>query len=163
MDLRPGPVSGEQLQGHAPLLPDHGGLVAVDGEQDLEVTPVVRLVRVLDAHEQPLWGSHAATRPVPSHPLEKRRARYSPPSRRSPSTSPYQRARREGSVSADHTSSIALSKRSSIRTMPFPPPEPRLPRMRPPPLALLIVWCSFVRGLGVVLSSETQQARINHR
>ena len=32
MDLHPGAVSGEQVQGHAPLLPNHGGLVGVGGE-----------------------------------------------------------------------------------------------------------------------------------
>src|SRR5207302_10987315 len=69
-----------------------------------------------------------------------RRARYSPPRRRSPSTSPYQRARREGSVSADHTSSISVSKRSSMRTMPLPSAELRLPRMLPPPGALPAIW-----------------------
>src|SRR6185312_3645261 len=55
MDLHSSPVSGEQVEGHAPFLPDHDRLVAVGGEQDLDVTLVVRFVRVLDAHEQPLW------------------------------------------------------------------------------------------------------------
>ena len=54
-------------------------------------------------------GSHAATRPVPSHPLAKKCARNSPPRRRSPATSPSQRARRRGSVHADHRSSMSVS------------------------------------------------------
>ena len=64
-------------------------------------------------------GSHASTRPVPSDPLAKKLKLYSPPRRRSPFTSPIQRARRPGSVSASQSSSIPVSKRPSIRTMPF--------------------------------------------
>src|SRR3954452_10715676 len=45
--------------------------------------------------------SHTSTRPEPSDPLAKKRKLYSPPRRRSPSTSPIQRARRRGSVSAN--------------------------------------------------------------
>ncbi len=90
-------------------------------------------------------GSHASTRPVPSHPLAKKRARNSPPRRRSPSTSPSQRARRPGSVNADHTSSISVSKRSCMRTTPVPSADRRLPRMRVPARSLLVIWCSLVR------------------
>src|SRR5689334_13261443 len=54
-------------------------------------------------------GSHASTRPVPSQPLAKNVARNSPPRRRSPPTSPSQRPRRAGSVSADHRSSMSVS------------------------------------------------------
>src|SRR5215469_7758292 len=90
-------------------------------------------------------GSHTSTRPVPSHPLVKKRARNSPPRRRSPSNSPSQRARRRGSVSADHRSSMSVSKRSSMRTTPLPSADRRLPRIRLPASALLVIWCSFVR------------------
>src|SRR5258708_7772442 len=47
-------------------------------------------------------------------------------------------------VSADHRSSISVSKRSSMRTTPLPSADRRLPRRRVPPRALLVIWCSFV-------------------
>src|SRR5439155_27026883 len=89
-------------------------------------------------------GSHASTRPVPSHPLAKKCARNSPPRRRSPCTSPSQPARRRGSVSADQRSSIWVSKRSSMRTTPLPSADRRLPRIRSPPPALPVIRCSFL-------------------
>jgi dihydrofolate reductase len=55
MELHPGPVRGEQVQRHAPFLPDHDGLVAVGGQHGLDLL-LVRLVRVLDAHQHPLRG-----------------------------------------------------------------------------------------------------------
>jgi len=36
MDLDSCPVRGDQVQGHAPLLPDQGRVVAVGGERDLD-------------------------------------------------------------------------------------------------------------------------------
>ena len=93
------------VQGHAPFLEDQDGLVAVGGQRGLDDL-LVRRVRVLGQTSSRRGGSHASTRPMPSDPLAKKRARNSPPRRRSPSTSPYQRARRRGSVSADHRSSI---------------------------------------------------------
>src|SRR5215471_12106080 len=99
-------------------------------------------------------GSHASTRPVPSQPLAKNRARNSPPRRRSPSKSPSQRPRRRGSVRADHRSSLSVSKRSSMRTMPLPSADRRLPRMRPLPRALLVIWSSFARVLPGRLSVQ---------
>ena len=36
MDLDPGPVAGEQVQGHAPFLDDQDGLVAVGGQRGLD-------------------------------------------------------------------------------------------------------------------------------
>src|SRR6266511_4106503 len=55
VDLHPGPVSGEQVQGHPPCFPDHHGLVAVGGQHDLGFV-LARLVRFLATHEQPLRG-----------------------------------------------------------------------------------------------------------
>jgi hypothetical protein len=55
MDLHPGPVSGEQVQGHAPFLPDHDGLVAIGCQRGLDDF-LVRFFCVLDAHLQPLRG-----------------------------------------------------------------------------------------------------------
>src|SRR5438067_10676033 len=40
---------------------------------------------------------------------------------------------------------MPVSKRSSMRTTPFPSAEPRLPRMRRPPCVVLVIRCSFVR------------------
>src|SRR5881409_1590315 len=33
-----------------------------------------------------------------------------------------------------------------MRTMPLPSADRRLPRMRPPPCASLVIWCSFARS-----------------
>ena len=104
--------------------------LTVGGQPGLDGVSLVRLVRIPGQHQNRFGGSHASTRPVPSQPLAWKRARNSPPSRRSPSTSPSQRARRRGSVSADHRSSISVSKRSSMRTMPVPSADRRLPRIR---------------------------------
>src|SRR5690348_6728478 len=78
-------------------------------------------------------------RPVPSDPLAKKRYLYSPPRRRSPATSPSQRPRRTGSVSADQTLSISVSNRSSIRTTPLSSADRRLPRIRLPAPPLLVI------------------------
>jgi len=51
MDLHPGSVRGEQVQGHPPFLPDHDGLVVGGGQRDLDDL-LVRLTRVLDHHQQ---------------------------------------------------------------------------------------------------------------
>jgi hypothetical protein len=49
MDLHPGPVGGEQVQGHAPFFPDQNRLVAVGGQRYLDGVLVwpIRLARVL--------------------------------------------------------------------------------------------------------------------
>ena len=73
MDLHPGPVGGELVQGHAPFLDDQDGLVAFGGQGDLD-DMLVRLVRSLFVTSSRRGGSHASTRPVPSHPLAKARA-----------------------------------------------------------------------------------------
>ena len=124
------PVRREQIDGHAAFLPDQDGPLAVGGQPRLDgvVVRLVRLVGIPGAHQDRFGGSHASTRPVPSQPLAKKRARNSPPTRRSPSTSPSQRARRAVS-SADHRSSTCVSKRSSMRTMPVPSAARRLPRI----------------------------------
>jgi len=49
-----------------------------------------------------------------------------------------QRARRLGSVRADHTSATSVSNRSSIRTTPLPSADRSLPRMCVPACALLV-------------------------
>jgi hypothetical protein len=52
MDLDPGPVGGEQVNGHAPLLPDQDGLVAVGGQGGLhEMVP--RMARLRGHQQQP--------------------------------------------------------------------------------------------------------------
>src|SRR5260370_30996133 len=108
-------------------------------------------------------ASQVSTRPVPSHPLAKTRARYAPPSRRPPSTSPHQLARREGSVSADHTVSISASKRSSTRTPPLPAAVPRVPRSRARVLASPVISYPFVNSDPLIserpLRSRTVAAR----
>ena len=48
MDLHPGPVGGEQVQGHAPFLPDQDGLAAVGGQRGLDDM----LVRLAQCHGQ---------------------------------------------------------------------------------------------------------------
>src|SRR5205814_10469373 len=82
-------------------------------------------------------GSQASTRPLPSHSTDRRN---SPPGRRSPSTWPHHRARRSGSVIADHRSSISVSYRSSIRTTPTPSADRRLPSSPAPPRTLLLIY-----------------------
>ena len=89
-----------------------------------------RVVRIPGPHQQPLRrlaGFHAP-RALPTAGEEV--CAELTAERRSPSTSPIQRASRGGSVSADHRSSISVSKRSSMRTMPLPSADRRLPRMR---------------------------------
>src|SRR5215472_5017788 len=83
-----------------------------------------------------------------------RYTRISPPGRRSPSTCPYQRAKRAGSVSADHRSSISVWKRSSIRTTPLPFADRRMPRMRVPPWALLVIGAPSFESRAVHVSPE---------
>ena len=58
VDLDPGPVGGQQLQRHAPFLPDQHGLVAVGDERGFDgvLGRPVRLVRVPGQHQQPLRG-----------------------------------------------------------------------------------------------------------
>ena len=53
VELHPGPVRGEHVQRHPPLLPDHDGLVAVGRQHGLDL-PLVRLIRRFGAHQQPL-------------------------------------------------------------------------------------------------------------
>ena len=55
MDLDPGPVAGQLVQGHAPFLPDQDGLVAVGRQRDLDDL-LVRLVRFHGQHQQPPRG-----------------------------------------------------------------------------------------------------------
>jgi hypothetical protein len=45
----------------------------------------------------------------------------------------------QGSVSADQIPSISVSKRSSMRTTPLPSADRRLPRMRAPGRALVVI------------------------
>ncbi len=110
---------------------------------------VRRLVRARPGHghhQQPPRGLTRLHAPGAFPSAGMKGKRYPPPRRRSPSTSPSQRARRRGSVSADHRSSISVSKRSSMRTTPLPSADPRLPRMRPLPLMhCSSSACSFVR------------------
>ena len=68
-------------------LDDQDGLVAVGGQHGLD-DMLMLLPRSRGLNNSRRGGSHASTRPVPSHPLAKKRARNSPPRRRSPSTSP---------------------------------------------------------------------------
>ena len=70
MDLHPGPVGGEHVQGHPPFLPDQDGLVAVGFQRGLDDV-LVRLVRAMFTSSR-RGGSHASTRPVPSDPLAKK-------------------------------------------------------------------------------------------
>src|ERR1700678_3173804 len=74
-------------------------------------------------------GSHTSMRPRPSHWLPWTKAVNSPPTRRSPSTLPYQRAKRSGSMSADQTSSMSDSYLLFIRTTPLPSTECNVPSM----------------------------------
>ena len=55
MELHPSPISGKEIQRHAPFFPHHVGLIAVGGQPHLDVV-FVRLVSVLDSHQQPLRG-----------------------------------------------------------------------------------------------------------
>ena len=76
--------------------------------------------------------THFSIRPRPFHSLAKTNAVNSPPSRRSPWTFPYQRARRCESVIADQRSSISVSNRALMRTVPTPPTVCNVPAMLKP-------------------------------
>lgn len=93
MKLHPGPVSREQVQRHAPFLPDHDGLVAVCGQDGLDVL-LVRLVRVLDAHQQPLRGGRTRSRTSGDEDARLADERAFALARRAGSTSRHVRARR---------------------------------------------------------------------
>src|SRR6266853_2212093 len=64
VDLPPGSIEGDLVQGHALDLDDQDGLVAVSGQRGLDslverrrtATPPPGLVRFPDRHQQPPWG-----------------------------------------------------------------------------------------------------------
>src|SRR6266849_8528780 len=80
VDLPPGPVEGDLVQGHALDLDDQDGLIAVRGQRGLEglverlraATLPPRLVRLPDRDQQPPWGlaRFYAPGPVPAFRLE---------------------------------------------------------------------------------------------
>ena len=154
MELHPGPVSGELVQGHAPFLPDHDGLVA-SAVSMTSIVLLIRLVRVLDCTSSRCGRSHASTRPVPLPSAgEKVRAVLAAEAQVAPTrrtSGPDVRGR----CSADQTSSIA-DPGGDHRTVPIPRP---IPSSLDP--ATHDVDSSSRRSrfasVRVVLSSETQR------
>ena len=71
MDLDPRSVGGEQVHGHAPLLPGDDGLVAVGGQRDLD-DPLSGFPGPLGNQHQPLrrFARFHASRAFPSAGME---------------------------------------------------------------------------------------------
>ena len=111
VNLHPGPVGGEQAQRHASFLDDQDGLAAIGGQLGLD-DRLVRLTRlrvgVAHREQQPTRGLARVHAPCAFPRAGDARVELAAEAQ-VPSTSPYQRARRRGSVSADHRSPISVS------------------------------------------------------
>ena len=113
------------------MLPDHDGLVAVGGQHDLRLL-LIWLVRLRDVHEQPLrrLARFDAAGAFPSAGEEVCAVLTAEAKVTLDLAVPADQTRGVGERCPDVVKSV--SKRSSIRTMPCPSADPKLPRMRSP-------------------------------